>query len=271
MMTRSTISAVILILALLVSAGCMQPEKATDQVMVSTVVQEPSVPAVILSPGLSSPPETTTLPITFPVITTPASPATSPVPTVIQPVSGGYVRYAGADYSIEYPAAWSTNVTRLPLNEYHHTMHGCSVAPAYNLDREFHRYYATDGSALFYSSVVKTERDIWPRNLRGEVVYEDIINSVLGNPDSCANSPEGAFTIAGISQVPLDGVSYTGVQADFGKINATGFTDGTGSAWIVTGKEHRGVFVFYRASKDSESPALLADYMFGSLRMDPGF
>jgi hypothetical protein len=145
------------------------------------------------------------------------------------------------------------------------------VSPAYNLDRDLRGYYATDGSALFYSSVVKTERDIWPRNLRGEVVYEDIINSVLGNPDSCANSPEGAFTIAGISQVPLNGVSYMGVRADFAKINATGFADGTGSAYVVTGKEHNGVFIFYRTSKGWEAPPLLADYLFGSLRMDPGF
>ena len=270
-MTRSTTGAVILVLALLVSAGCTQPEKTPDQVTVSTVVPEPSVPIVIQSPNLIVSPETTMLPVTVPVTTAPTSRITTRVTTVRQPVSGGYVRYTGPDYSIEYPAAWSTSVTRLPLNEYHHTMRGCMVSPAYNLDRELRVYSAHDGSAFFYSSIVNTERDIWPRNLRGEVVYEDIINSVLGNPDSCANSPEGAFTIAGISRVPLDGVSYTGVRADFGKINGTGFTDGTGTAYVVTGKERSGVFVFYHTSEGSGAMASLRDYIFGSLRMDPGF
>jgi len=270
-MTRSTTCAVILVLALLVSSGCTQPEKVPDKVTVSSVVPESSVPVVIPSPDLTGSPEMTMLTVTVPVTTAPTSRATTRVPTVRQSVSGEYVRYTGPDYSVEYPAGWSTSVSRLPLNEYHHTMRGCMVSPAYNLDREFRMYSAPDGSAFFYSSIVNTERDIWPRNLRGEVVYEDIINSVLGNPDSCANSPEGAFTIAGISQVPLDGVSYTGVRADFGKINGTGFTDGTGTAYVVTGKEQRGVFVFYHTSEGSGAISSLGDYIFGSLRMDPGF
>lgn len=270
-MTRSAFSAVLLVLVLLVSAGCTQPEKAAGPVPVSTVVQEPSVPSVNQSPERFGTSEMTTLMTTFPVTTAPASKISTQVPTVKQPVSGSNEHYTGTDYSIEYPAAWSTSVTRLPLNEYHHTMQGCSVAPAYNLDRELLVYSAPDSGAFFYSSIVKTERDIWPRNLRGEVVYEDIINSVLGNPDSCANSPEGAFTIAGISQVPVNGLSYTGIRADFAKINATGFTDGTGSAYVVTGKEHSGVFIFYRTSSGPDASVSLSDYLFGNLRMDSGF
>jgi hypothetical protein len=270
-MTRSAFIAVLLILVLLVSAGCTQPEKVTYQVPVSMIVPEPSFPSVNQSPEPSGTPEMTPLTTTFPVTTPPTLMISPAIPTVNQPVTGGYVRYTGKDYSIEYPAAWGTNVTRLPLNEYHHTMRGCMVAPAYNLDRELRVYSAPDGSAFFYSSIVKTEQDIWPRNLRGEVVYEDIINSVLGNPDSCANSPEGAFTIAGISLVPLDGVSFTGIRADFAKINATGFTDGTGSAYVISGKEHSGVFTFYRTSSGSDVSVSRADYLFGSLQMDPGF
>jgi hypothetical protein len=132
-------------------------------------------------------------------------------------------------------------------------------------------YYSRDGSTLFYSGIVNTDRDIWPR--RGDaVVYEDIINSVLGYPEYCANY-EGneAFTIGGISQVPLEGVTYTGVRADFARINATGFTVGTGTAYVVTGKSHSGVFTFYSTSMDADAQANLSEYMFDRLKLDPGF
>ena len=245
MIARSAFSAVLLILAFLVAAGCMHPEKADGPVQVTPVLQEPSLEVVNQTVEQHRTSEMIMLPSSTPVTTTaPLSRAATPVPLVKQPATGGYEHYTGTDYSFEYPVAWCTSVSRLPLNEYHHTMWGCSVAPAFNLDRELREYSDPDGSTFFYSSVVKTERDIWPRNPRGEVVYADIINSILGNPDSCANSPEGAFTIAGISQVPLNGVSYTGIRADFAKINATGFTDGFGKAYVVTGKEHRNIPVF---------------------------
>jgi hypothetical protein len=181
------------------------------------------------------------------------------------------VRYTGADYSIDYPAAWSTNSTILPLREYRYLPPECSVTFAYNLDQELRMYYSRDGSTLFYSGIVTTDRDIWPRN-GDQVVYVDIINSVLGYPEYCANY-EGneAFTIGGISQVPLEGVSYTGVRADFARINATGFTVGTGTAYVVTGKSHSGVFTFYSTSMDADTQAHLSEYIFNSLRLDPGF
>jgi hypothetical protein len=132
-------------------------------------------------------------------------------------------------------------------------------------------YYSRDGSTIFYSGIVNTDRDIWPR--RGNaVVYADIINSVIGYPEYCANY-EGneAFTINGISQVPLEGVMYTGVRADFARINATGFTVGTGTAYIVTGKSHSGVFTFYSTSMDADTQANLSEYMFDHLKLDSGF
>jgi hypothetical protein len=182
------------------------------------------------------------------------------------------VRFTGADYSLDYPAAWSTNSTILPLREYRHSQYDCSVTFAYNLDQDLRMYYSRDGSTLFYSSVVNTERDIWPRTVQGQVVYQDIVNAVLGNPENCANL-EGnkAFTIAGISRVPLPGVSYPGVRADFAKINLTGFTDGTGTVYVVTGKNHSGVFTFYSTSMDADTEAGLSQYMFDSLHLDSGF
>jgi hypothetical protein len=132
-------------------------------------------------------------------------------------------------------------------------------------------YYSRDGSTLFYSGIVNSDRDIWPR--RGNAVaYDDIINSVLGYPEYCANY-EGneAFTINGISQVPLEGVTYTGVRADFARINATGFKVGTGTAYVVTGKSHSAVFTFYSTSMDADAQANLSEYMFDRLKLDPGF
>ena len=133
-------------------------------------------------------------------------------------------------------------------------------------------YYSHDGSTLFYSAIANTQRDIWPRTVQGRVVYEDIVNAVLGNPEYCANY-EGnkAFTIADITQVPLSGVSYPGVRADFARITLTGFTDGTGTMYVVTGKNHSGVFTFYSTSMDADTQVNLSNYMFDSLHLDSGF
>jgi len=49
---------------------------------------------------------------------------------------GGFVRFTGADYSLDYPAAWSTNSTIRPLREYRHAEYDCSVTFAWNLDQE---------------------------------------------------------------------------------------------------------------------------------------
>jgi hypothetical protein len=268
MKTRGTIGALMLVLALLAFAGCMQPAKTIEQVPVNTPVNSTSVPAFVPAPTVTGQADIITTPVTLPSVTVPTVQATPPAGNQ-EP--GAFVRYTGTEYSIDYPAAWSTNSTILPLREYRHELYQCSVTYAYNLDQELRMYYSRDGSTLFYSGIVNSDRDIWPR--RGNAVaYDDIINSVLGYPEYCANY-EGneAFTINGISQVPLDGVMYTGVRADFARINATGFRVGTGTAYVVTGKSHSAVFTFYSTSMDADAQANLSEYMFDSLKLDPEF
>ncbi|MHB8052549.1 MAG: hypothetical protein ACYDEZ_04565 [Methanoregula sp.] len=270
MIIRGTIGVLVLVLALLACSGCLQPDKTMEQVPVNTSVNSTSVPVFVPAPTVTGQTGTIPAPVTIVATTGPAGQATLPALPAGNPEPGVFVRYTGADYSIDYPAAWSTNSTILPLREYRYLPPECSVTFAYNLDQELRMYYSRDGSTLFYSGIVNTDRDIWPRN-GDQVVYVDIINSVLGYPEYCANY-EGneAFTIGGISQVPLEGVSYTGVRADFARINATGFTVGTGTAYVVTGKNHSGVFTFYSTSMD-DTQANLSEYIFNSLHLDPGF
>ncbi len=271
MKTRGTLGAVVLMLALLAFAGCMQPDKTIEQVPVNTIVNSTSVPASVPAPTVTGQAGVITTLVTLPSVTGPAGQATTPALPAGNLESGDFARYTGTNYSIDYPAAWSTNSTILPLREYRHLPPQCSVTFAYNLDQELRMFYSHNGSTLFYSEIVNTQQDIWPRS-GDQVVYIDIINSVLGYPEYCANY-EGneAFTIGGISQVPLAGVSYTGVRADFARLNATGFTVGTGSAYIVTGKNHSGVFTFYSTSLDADAQANLSEYMFDSLKLEPDF
>ena len=260
----------LLVVALLDSSGCTQP---TVQVPVNPGLNSTPVTFVTPSPVLTGSTGIVTAQVTIRTITGPAGQAPSPTPSAGNPQPGGFVRYTGPAYSIDYPAAWSSNSTVLPLREYHHLdPHDCSVTFAYNLNEELRMYYSSNGGTLFYTEIVNTDRDIWPMSLSGGIAYEDIVNAILGNPESCANL-EGneAFTIAGISQVPLDGVSYTGVRVDFARINLTGFAVGKGTAYVVTGKNYRGVFTFYGTSPATETQANLAQYMFDSLRLDSGF
>jgi hypothetical protein len=266
-----TIPVVILILALLAGAGCTQPEKTPEQALANPGMNATPAPSVLSSPEPTGIPDPTPLSVISTTIIRPTERTTPPVPATQQPLPGGYIRYSGTDYSIEYPSGWSASGSTLPLYEYRHDIHGCNAVPAYNLNRELRAYSSPDGGIAFYSSIVSTDRDIWPRTLNSEIVYADIVNSVIGTLDTCANSPAGAFTIAGISQVPLDGVSYTGTRADYAKINSTGFTDGTGTAYVVTGREHSGIFLFYRSSPDAGMQPELSDYMFDSLQLNPGF
>jgi hypothetical protein len=276
-MIRGTLSVLILVLALLACSGCTQqekisPEKTMVQAPANTSMNGTSVSVVIPSQTPSGQGSIIPAPVSIPAATSPAGQAPSPALPSGNTESGGFIQYTGADYSIDYPAAWSTNSTILPLPEYRHTQYECTVSSAYNLDQELRMYSSRDGSTLFYSDIVNTDRDIWPRTVQGRVVYIDIVNAVLGNPEDCANL-EGnkAFTIAGISQVPLAGVSYTGVRVDFAKVNLTGFTEGTGTAYVVTGKNHSGVFTFYSTSMDAGTQANLSHYMFDSLHLDSGF
>lgn len=271
MKTFGTIGAIMLVFALLAFAGCTQPAKTIEQVPVNTPVTSTSVPASVPTTTVTRQETVITTPITIPSVTHPSVQSTPPALPAVNLEPGSFVRYTGTEYSIDYPAAWSTNSTVLPLREYRHELYECSVTYAYKLDQELRMYYSRDGSTLFYSGIVNTDRDIWPRQ-GNAVVYEDIVNSVLGYPGYCANY-EGneAFTINSISQVPLEGVLYTGVRADFARINATGFKVGTGTAYIVTGKNHSGVFTFYSTSMDADTQANLSEYMFDRLKLDSDF
>jgi len=274
MMIRGTIGVLVLVSALLACSGCVQTDTSMVQIPATSGVNTPSAPAPVLSLAPAGQSSSIPAPVASTATTVPAGQTSSPVVPAGNPESGGFVRYSGAGYSIDYPASWSVNSTILPLREYRHAGYECTVMFAYNLDQDLRMFTSRDGSTLFYSSVVTTQRDIWPRTVPegGQVVYEDIVNAVLGNPENCANYPGNeAFTIAGISQVPLGGVPYTGVRADFARINASGFAHGTGTAYVVTGKDHRGVFTIYSTSMDADSRARLADALFGSLRLDPGF
>jgi hypothetical protein len=269
---RGTFPLLILAIVLLAAAGCTQPARPPVPASVSvygndsmniTPVGVPDTSAVIADqPGNASGPKPRV------VITndegqnaTPATPA----------IAGGFTHCTTPDYSFDYPASWRTNISTIPLREYRHSSRGCDVTFAYNLDQELRMYYSPDGSTLFYSSIVNTDRNIWPRNEHGQVAYDDIANSILGTPDFCAGTPVGTFTISGIAQVPLPEASYTGVRADFGKLNATSFTEGTGTEYIVTGKHRQGVFTFYSTSKDTAMQATLSQHMFNGLQISPDF
>jgi len=272
MISRTITSILLITLILMVTAGCTQPEKTPGQVTAGPEMNATPVPSLHLVPELTGVPDTTANPVSSVIPeTSPVTKRATTLPSLKQPAPSGYIRNSAPEYSVEYPASWSMNQTRLQLYEYRHDLHGCNAAPAYNLDRDVRAYSSPDGGMAFFSSISATDRDIWPHNLNGQIAYEDIVNSVIGTRNTCANSPQGAFTIAGISQVPLDGVSFTGTRADYAKINATGFTDGTGMIYVVTGREHSGVFVFYRSSAETGLPDSLGDYLFGSLRLDPGF
>jgi hypothetical protein len=273
MMIRRTIGLLVLVFALLACSGCMQQDRTMEQYPVNTGMNSTSVPIFIPSPPLTKQTSFISTPLISKATTIPAADATPPALPPGNALTGSFVRFTGSDYSLDYPVEWSTNSTAVPLREYrHNSPYDCSVTIAYNLDQELRMFYSRDGRTLFLSTVVNTQRDIWPRTVQGRVVYEDIANSVLGNPENCANYPGNkAFTIAGVSQVPLEGVSYTGVQVDFARINRTGFTEGKGTMYIVTGKNHSGVFAFYSTSTDADSQVNLWQHIFDSLNLDSGF
>jgi hypothetical protein len=269
---RGTIGALVLVIALLAFSGCTQPTKTTVQVPPAAAMNSTPAPVFIPSPALPGQGSIVTARVTILAVTSPAGQVPSPAPSPGNPATGAFVRYTGPEYSLDYPAAWSANSTTLPLREYHHSQYDCLPTLAYNLNEERRMFYSPDNRTFFYTEVVNTQRDVWPRSVSGRIVYEDIFNAVLGNPESCANlEGNDAFTIAGISQVPLTGVYFPGVRVDFSRINATGFAEGSGTAYVVTGKNHRGVFTFYSASPGADSRVNLADAILDSLHLDSEF
>jgi hypothetical protein len=266
---RGIFTLLILALVLLAAAGCMQPARppATASVPASENDSANSIPLIVpvLVTTVTGQPDNASGSRPLAVITS----AESTPPLQTNP--GSFLHYTGPDYSLDYPSSWKTNVSNIPLREYRHSSSGCDVTFANNLNQEIRMYYSPDGSTIFFSSIVNTDRNIWPRNEHGQVAYDDIANSILGTPDFCAGTPVGTFPIAGIAQVPLPDASYTGVKADFGKLNSTSFTDGTGTEYVVTGKHRQGVFTFYSTSKNPETLATISQYMFNSLQIRPDF
>jgi hypothetical protein len=167
MMLRGTIGVLMLVLALLVCSGCMQPDKTGGEVPVNTGMNGTPLPVYIPSPIITVRTGTMPLTVTIPATSGPAGQASPPALPAGNLEPGGFVRFTGADYSLEYPAAWSTNSTILPLREYrHNSPYDCSATFAYNLDQELRMYYSSDGSTLFYSAIANTQRDIWPKRFR---------------------------------------------------------------------------------------------------------
>jgi hypothetical protein len=269
---RGTIGVLVLVTALLAFSGCTQPAKTMVQVPPAAGLNSIPVPVFIPSPALPGQSGVITAQATIVAATSGAGQLPSPALPAGIPATGGFVRYTGPEYSLDYPAAWSSNSTTLPLREYHHSQSDCLPTFAYNLNEDRRMVYSPDNRTLVYTEVVNTQLDIWPRSVSGRIVYEDLFNAVLGNPESCANlEGNDAFTIAGISQVPLTGVYFPGVRVDFSRINATGFAEGSGTAYIVTGKNHRGVFAFYSTSPGADTRVNLADAILDSLHLDSEF
>ena len=123
MTIRGTVGVFVLVLALLACSGCVQPDKTMVQVPVNTGMNSTgtSVPVGIPSPTLTGQTRITPAPVTLLATTGPSVQATSPALPAGNREPGGFVRYTGTDYSIDYPAAWSTNSTLLPLREYRHS------------------------------------------------------------------------------------------------------------------------------------------------------
>jgi hypothetical protein len=140
LMIRGTIGVLVLVLALLASSGCTQPDKTMVQVPVYTGMNNTSVPVFIPSPTLTGQTRIIPAPVTILATAGPAGQANPPALPAGNLEPGGFVRFTGADYSIDYPAAWSTNSTILPLREYRHSQYDCSVTFAYDLDQELRMY-----------------------------------------------------------------------------------------------------------------------------------
>jgi hypothetical protein len=253
-----------LIIIILVSAGCTQQGTVSTPVQTTVVT---SVPATTLPAISGTVPEATTVTVT--TCTTAPAPV-KPFPTSAQP-SSGYRLFQDGDYSLQYPASWQTNETTVILPEFIHTDHGCMVSSYYQTYQKLRFFYPSDGKALMYSSVVDTNTDVWPRDINGNIVYADIVNAILGDPTHCANTPAGAFTISGVSQAQVNGVSYDVTRCDFGKINSLGYADGAGTAFLVTGNHKRGVFVYYATNSSAGVWDNAGTNMFNTLALNSYF
>ena len=254
-----------LVAALVLLAGCTQtgapvpPLPATAGTPAATASPTPAATAVVPETTTPGPSATAT------VTQLPAGPAPAPVP------AAGYQFFRDTDYTLEYPSSWQSNETTLPMPEFIHTMHGCSVTTYYQTFQHVRFFTSPDGSALIYASVIDTETDVWPRDLKGQIVYADIVNAFLGDPTHCANTPAGAFTISSVTQAQVGGVTYPVTRADFGKINSSGYADGSGTIFVVTGSHKHGIFAFYAANSSGGAWDLAGQNLFNTLSLDTYF
>jgi len=258
-------AAVCVLLFFILASGCSQP--ANPALPENPAPAPGAIPAETTeSTGTTQP----TIPVTLPPasLETPAGTYTTIPPSQ---GSGPWTRFQDQFYSLEYPGSWQYNVTAIPIHQYIHSQVGCRVSTQYNLDWQLRIFAPAQGNDLFYTTVVDSDRDIWPRDQHGQVDYADIVNEILGDPTYCANTPAGAFTISGVNTVPLKGVSFEGIRVDFGKIDPLGVTLGKGSMYVVTGNHRHGVFTYYSAHGESDAWKPAADHIFNSLQLDQNF
>lgn len=263
-MTARVVPLIVLVIIVLVSAGCTQAGTVTPPVQTAV---SPVTPATTLPGTPASPiPAASPVAVTCTTVTVPAA----TLPTSGQP-GAGFRLYKDNDYSLEYPSSWQTNETTIPLPEFVHTKHGCMVTSYYQTYQRLRFFNSPDGTALMYASIVDTNTDVWPRDLDGQIDYADAVNAILGDPTHCANTPEGAFTISDVTQAPVGGVSYDVTRVDFGKINSLGYADGAGTAYLVTGNHKHGVFAFYASNNSAGAWDNAATNMFNTLSLDSFF
>ena len=249
------------ILLFIFAIGCIQPA--------------PVHPATVSNVTPSETPESTVTP--QPAASIAQSPSETAAPeqnVTISPAQGStksWILFKDQFDSFEYPGSWQSNSSVIPIYEYLHSNAGCAVTTQYNLNWQFRMFTSPDGKDLFYSTIVDSDRDIWPRDQQRQIDYADILNEILGDPMHCANTPAGAFTISGADAVSLRGVSFTGTRVDFGKIDPLGVTLGKGSMYVITGAHRHGVFTYYSGNGKSDTWRATADQIFNSIQLDPNF
>jgi len=261
------VPSIALVAALVLLAGCTQTGTPASPI--------PTAAGTSVVTPAPSPAEET--PAGVPATTAPGPSATGteyqvpPSPAPVPVLPAGYQLFRDADYTLEYPSSWQSNESTLPMPEFIHTLHGCMVTSYYQTSQHVRFFTSPDGSALIYASVIDTETDVWPRDLRGQIVYADIVNAFLGDPTHCANTPAGAFTISSVTQAQVPGVTYSVARADFGKINSSGFADGSGTIYVVTGNHKHGIVAFYAANSSGGVWDLAGQNMFNTLSLNTYF
>ncbi|OPY36876.1 MAG: hypothetical protein A4E35_01713 [Methanoregula sp. PtaU1.Bin051] len=262
MKARSVLPALVLLTAVMISAACTQSGPKAGPVPPATVTVTPAPVAVITTVAAG-------LPAAEPAGTITLSPPPLPV-TPVQ-VLTGYRSFRDPLFSFEYPASWQSNRTTRLLPEYVHDMSGCRVTTYYETYEDQRFFVSPDRNAIIFTSVVRTRTNIWPRDLDGEINYADVVNRVIGDQAHCANTPAGTIRISGVAPAAMAGVSYRATRVDFGKNNSTGFVDGSGTMFMVTGRNNHGIFGYYETTGSSGTWGKTGEKLSGTLTLDPDF